>query len=486
MGKRITRISQLLKIKKSQSELDFCDYEYDKDTYAFLDPYYISKSSDPFIKELHEYIESFFDQFLLLLKVDEQKAFDVFSHLGEMNEICLGMSRGKPSGRGIGLVGRTNIFNSIKDSDAIKFNLTKEIEDLRLFIDGIDRDKISDMVANIIKYPLIKYTQEQCRLFDIKMTQKDSGYYWNKNDWTHSFEDMIVIDGRTFLLFPKNIVTSSQEYDPKKYLQKYVLDKMKEIHIDKDTSLVRKKYDDKGNVVKKYVFKKDIVEDIKATEHTEVITKKWLSKFSKDNPDVLATFKKETINKIVVENTPISKKETDEIIDSLIVGFSAINKGQQDSKKYQMFVAGILELLFYPALNYPRVEQEINEGRKRIDIVFSNTAEQGFFFLLGNSYNIPSQLIIFECKNYTDDVNNPEIDQLSGRFSASRGRFGVICCRDIDNEELFVKREKDFVKDKNEYIIHLTDKDFISLLELKKDGGDLNDFLIQKYNMIIV
>ena len=96
------RISELLGIKKSRIELDFYDYEVDSDTYAFLDPYYISKSTDPVIKECNEYVESFFDQFLTLLKLDIDSAYEIFSHLGEVNEICLGMSRGLPIGKGMG------------------------------------------------------------------------------------------------------------------------------------------------------------------------------------------------------------------------------------------------------------------------------------------------------------------------------------------------------------------------------------------------
>ena len=96
------KISEVMGITKSQLELDFYDYEIEKDTLLFFDPYYISKKEDAFLSECNEYINSFFNQFLFLLKRDEVRAFRLFSHLGEVNEICLGMSSGKPSGRGIG------------------------------------------------------------------------------------------------------------------------------------------------------------------------------------------------------------------------------------------------------------------------------------------------------------------------------------------------------------------------------------------------
>ncbi|MCR5462642.1 MAG: hypothetical protein K6E87_06205 [bacterium] len=479
------RISELLGINKSRSELDFYDYEIDRDTYAFLDPYYISKANDSIIKICNDYIESFFDQFLLILKVDSDEAFAIFSHLGEMNEICLGMSKGKPIGKGIGDKDRKRVFDAILKSDAYKNGLTDRLEDLRIFVEGIDKDKISDMVANLIKYPLIQYTQKQCELFGIELEEVESGYYWDKNNWSYSYERMIVKDGRKYLLFPKNIITFSKEYDPKKYLRKYVLEKLQQVHIDEDTHLVRKKYDKNGKLVSKHVFKKDIEEDILISEKTQTIQKNWLSKFSKKYPDILKKFKKETISKILVYNEPLSLEEENELIDTLIKGFGDIPTGNDNANKYQRYICGVLELLFYPQIRHPELETEINEGRKRIDITYSNSAETGFFFLLGNSYLITCPLIIVECKNYKDDISNPEIDQLAGRFSANRGYFGIVCCRDIDNEELLIKREQDLVRDKNEYIFHLTDEDFKNLLTIKKNGENIDDYLLDKFRKIL-
>ena len=80
-----------------------------------------------------------------------------------------------------------------------------------------------------------------------------------------------------------------------------------------------------------------------------------------------------------------------------------------------------MELLFYPNLSLPRKEKDIHEGRKRIDIVFDNSSETGFFFNLPNkNILLPCPYVYVECKNYTGEVANPEIDQLSGRFSNRR------------------------------------------------------------------
>ena len=145
-----------------------------------------------------------------------------------------------------------------------------------------------------------------------------------------------------------------------------------------------------------------------------------------------------------------------------------------------------MELLFYPDLNCPKIEHEINEGRKRVDITFANSAEKGFFARLGTIYKVSCAVIMIECKNYSKDINNPELDQMAGRFSARRGQFGIICCRSLNDNDAFLERERDTVKDGRGHIIHFTDKDLIALLNLKKQGADIDEYLTNKYKEILM
>lgn len=477
------KISEKMGLKKSQLELDFFDYDIDRDTYAFLDPYYIAKKEDDFLMTCNEYIETFFDRFLYLLHNDEDKAYDLFSHLGEVNEICLGMSQETPQGRGVGRLDATKIFRAIKESEAFQIGVAQRLEDVRVFVQGVDKDKTSDMVANIIKYPLIEYTQEQCRLFGVETTSIEAGYWWNKDEWVRGHKNMLVIDGKPYLLFPKNLITKSSRYSSDEYFRMYILEWLKQKHLAEDSELVHKSYNRDGSIRNARVFKKEVEADIKLRE---MINKDWLARFTKQNPDVFSRFKQETIDKISnVENLPVTKEELSEIIDTLINELKSIPAGAMGATRYHHLMSGILELLFYPYVSHPRIEEEIHDGRKRIDIVFSNTAETGFFFLLGTTYNVPCSWIMVECKNYSKDITNPELDQMAGRFSARKGQFGIICCRSLENKELFLQRERDTVKDGRGYIIHCTDDEIIELLNQKKENVSVDDYLIQKYNEII-
>ena len=121
------RISELFGINKTQHELDFVDVDIDSDTPLFLDPYFISKNDFPLAYEAHLSLRSFFEYLLSALRENRiSDAEDLFSHLGEANEICLGFSQSRPQGKGMGPTDAAKLFRSLKDSYALKSSYLKE------------------------------------------------------------------------------------------------------------------------------------------------------------------------------------------------------------------------------------------------------------------------------------------------------------------------------------------------------------------------
>ena len=193
---------------------------------------------------------------------------------------------------------------------------------------------------------------------------------------------------------------------------------------------------------------------------------KWLVEFTEKYPDIFKRFKQYTKQ---AGQSPIGNELTPADIPSLtknlIEQLQQIPAGADNATAYHRLMAGIMELIFYPQLQYPHIEREINEGRKRIDITFDNTAQSGFFRNLHEITKVYAPYIMIECKNYTDDINNPELDQMAGRLADKKGRFGIIVCRNIEDINLFLKRCSDTWKAGNGLIIPLIDNDFISILD---------------------
>ena len=139
--------------------------------------------------------------------------------------------------------------------------------------------------------------------------------------------------------------------------------------------------------------------------------------------------------------------------------------GNQGASAYHKLIERILTPLMYPDLINPKREEKIHDGRKRIDITYDNVAKEGFFSWVAQHYKAPK--IFIECKNYTSDVGNEELDQLSGRFSPQRGRIGLITSRNFTDKAAFRKRCRDTAQDNRGFVIALDDADVTQLVNAR-------------------
>ena len=159
------------------------------------------------------------------------------------------------------------------------------------------------------------------------------------------------------------------------------------------------------------------------------------------------------------------------VCQALSLLFDNIATGASEADRYHRLVMGTLTALFYPDLILPKKEWEIHGGRKRIDIVYTNAANAGFFAQRRSDQN-KATMVVTECKNYSSDIGNPELDQLLGRFDVNRGKFGFLCCRNISKTDAALERCKDAASRQQGFIIILTDDDFKEMLLLKSQLKD--------------
>jgi len=450
------KINEIFNLNKTQAELDFVDIDVDTDIPLFLDPFFLSLRNDPWSINATRTVKNFFQHLINLVRQNRiRDARNLFSHLHEPNQTCLGMSQGSPQGKGVGLNDAEKIFDSIIQSRAIQTGLLKDLEDNILFVENFGKDKLSDMTTNIIRKHLISYTKSQCNLHGITLTPSvPSGFFWNPESvqWESEYNDMLIIEDKKILLVPKGIVSFSKDYTPDRYYNHFVLNFLQNEQLQLNSSFVQYRKDGTA-----YVTKKDMKEE-------NPCSKEFLRSFTLANPQVLDNFRNQTTPDSL-SNYDISDIDFNELKNHLIDSLNNIPAGTANATNYHRLIKGILELIFYPNLINPILEREINEGRKRIDITFDNASKNGIFFRLYNNMNIPCPYIMVECKNYSNDPANPELDQLSGRFSVNRGKVGFLLCRTFNNKDLFIKRCQDTYRDKQEMIIPLCDEDIICILD---------------------
>ena len=178
----------------------------------------------------------------------------------------------------------------------------------------------------------------------------------------------------------------------------------------------------------------------------------------------------ETSHPLADEDLEQAHAESREIDhNQLAKQLDAIPAGAQHASLFHNFIYGVLQAIFYPALRYPQKEEKLHEGRKRVDITYNNGAQTGFFDELRINYRIPCPFIFVECKNYSSDPANPELDQLTGRFNSKRGKFGLLVCRQVQNKPLVLKRCKDALNDDKGCIFVLDDGDIKNLLQMRSE-----------------
>jgi hypothetical protein len=304
-----------------------------------------------------------------------------------------------------------------------------------------------------------------CEQYDIPMkSQVWTGPLWNptRKDWEQG--ELVPLprtkSGR-ILLTPKSIVRRRMEYDAKEYYSDFIIPFLEQEEIRSGTSLVR--------VLKKrrtkYVTKKDLAKKYGDDKRTIV-------QMTLQNPQLLGQYKrqKDQAPRGVLSDIDLAAATGSRLPDyeALLQAVLDVPRGRRNADDYHAGVERLISALFSTSLTLPRKEYPIHAGRKRIDIMYVN-AGGGFFGWVQDNY--PAANVVVECKNYTGDPANPELDQLSGRFSISRGQFGLLLCRNFKDKQLFLERCRDTAKDGRGFIVPLDDED-ISALTQRHEAGD--------------
>lgn len=478
------RFSSHFDIGLTQPELDFVDIPLDEDLPVYLDPFAISLYDDELSRGCNDALVGFFQSAISAIRSgDAGRAEKMLQRLSEPNETHLGVSSGAPQGRGVSGKQAFDLYRSIVSSKAAQSGLVSELSECDLFIDGIGPDKISDITTNILRRYLIEYTHRQCELHNIAVDRKiPSGFMWDdsRHLWREEYVYLPTYAGKKLLLVPKSFVRRSLAMNSQEYLNKHILEYLQAEHLQARTALVEALKNGSRRVTKKSL-----------KEHYPC-NKDWMATFSAQHPDVLRNYKEiaETLaKKERKDESDALNGDYDEKVFALALmqSLAAIPPGNADASRFHNLTKGIVEFLFWPNLINPEKEREIHDGRKRIDIMYTNSAQEGFFFRSLNAAQISAIKIPIECKNYSKDPSNPEVDQLAGRFSPIRGWIGFMIYRTTTDYKTLLLRCRDTANDRRGFIMPLGDVQIIEMLQAVADGrrGRIDERLTDILNQII-
>lgn len=482
------KFSKFNGLKAAQAQLDFVDIHTGKDTPVFIDPFAIEIRADAWSNQCAEAIRSFFDAVLSSLRSnDEGRVRYLLGQLHEPSETYLGLSKGKPNGKGVGSFQAELLADAIRNSVAFVSGRLEDISELALYVEGIGRDKVSDLTTNIIRSNLVSYTQDQCNLFGISIADYVGPPVWDtkSGEWKSKTVQLPYVKKKPVLLVPKAIVRRKLSINSSDFYSKHILNFLQAEHVDAHGSLsalVR----GKRSIATKT---KTAVKKPPKTQLAKVHPKspELILDIVRDHPELLDYYKK-----IASERSePLTISEKDDSVAKVCALLSEklkrIPTGVKTATEYHHLCMGALTTVFYPSLALPSNEWDINSGRKRIDIVYMNDAREGFLQQRREASNTCASMLIVECKNYSKDIANGEIDQLLGRFDNRRGKLGWMLCREIDDEKKLFERCADLSKAGSGYILVFTDSDVHELLRLKgmSDERAINLLLLDKFKRLI-
>lgn len=452
-------MSEYFNLGRTQPFLDFVDVPLDTDVEVFVDPSAIKSMGSTWGHECASLIQNFFETVLRHIQSGNNlHAQKLLSSLNERNEFHLGFSTGKSRGHGFGTKAANSVWQALSQSQASISGLLKDLEDTCLLIHGIGTDMLSDAVCNIIRGPLLRYTQDMCGYYDIPMVPEvASGPIWNASaeEWEQGLVPLPMTEFGKVVFVPKIFVRHRLLYQYDEYYRHYLLPEMQQEEISANSGLVEILKNGEPNVTKKSLMEKYGADKLSVVRE------------SLKRPHILEVYKK---NKDSMVPRPLSHKEISEIEQTeppdwkeLLSQLKLLATGLNTASKYEDLIEKIFSALFYPALCNPKKQKEIHKGRKRIDITYMNEANHGFFYWASLHYSCAH--IFVECKNFGKEVGNPEVDQLSGRFSPSRGQIGILVCRNIENRTLLMERCVGTAKDQRGFIIPLDDKDLEKMID---------------------
>jgi hypothetical protein len=219
---------------KISGPVEFIVVNVTKDNRLFVDPRAVrlERGPKPFVAQANQCTKTFFDEVVDCVvsgkKSEEQRGLDLLQHFKEPKETRLGLSKKGFDGHG-GAEDVGQWIWHVLSTDIKAFvgvGLLKHIEDIPIFVEGVDKDITSDLTTRIIFEPLAEFTQamvakhpeftrgrHKTRLFDRQV--------WNpsRRRWEEKALDLPVAAGKPLLLVPKHwarhalLMSSGRYYD---------------------------------------------------------------------------------------------------------------------------------------------------------------------------------------------------------------------------------------------------------------------------------
>lgn len=328
-------------IPEKEGEFDFFNTNLAYDTPAFLDPFLLKNSPVEEERLLFDRFGKFFKSaYRMSLSAPgnnrELKKLEDFLSFKEPIEVYLGYTADSNSGRGLKTDFAKKLLNFFLNSSINRLVIKDEVYPenkfnpavLALIAEGLGYDGVSDLSICLIMDYLIRYTQQECKRWNIPTKKKPvrQTFDFEEMSWTNGIWAMLPenpLDGSSIVFVPKHLLRGDEKIDPNKAKSKIVsilrtdgqlaerfsglvskrLDEitLEEIHnvINQDNTILRKYLEElERQGFDGYDFEKDVLGLLSVKTYKDIFNEKFPSGTSITNCENLLTFAQELIETI--------------------------------------------------------------------------------------------------------------------------------------------------------------------------------------------
>lgn len=298
---------------KGHRELEFIDVPIDTDVKLFLDPGLIEAGDDEFSKRCTAVIKSFFESVFQACRDGNYSVLaKLLSHSSEPNETHLGNSVDLPRGRGASEQILLNVFIGLIEQGLFEREAVLHPCDVYVLAPNFDKDRMSDLLTNLLRGLLSEFTEEQCVNHGIPLNGTREGYYWDSESrqWRIGRWLSPVVNQKYIMLVPKTFVSRSYHFGTSSYIGKYLLEYRQKYHLNNLTEMCHQSLLKNGQIKIKPPTKKEL----KAKEFKGVQWKEQAIQFAYNNPDTIRRFGLEREKEFANGNFILSN----EILDAIL------------------------------------------------------------------------------------------------------------------------------------------------------------------------
>ncbi len=386
------RLNDYYGIFLNQAKVDFAIPYLDEDIPLYVDPFRLWQSPSYQDNGLHVLFQNAFNCLgKMYIEGQQAKAVELLKRISECNEVGLGNSKSR-NGRKIGDGLAIEILRLYETIPSINKYGLKHPEVIQMLVNGISKDRISDISTNMLGSFLIDYTMQECRQYGIPTEKSEIEYLDAKSMSMRKDNCELPINPKTkqvLWFVPKRWLRKTTWLNDDDYLNNYLVNR---------------------------------IEDLKRQEIDVVL-------FNRENYDVL-------IDYIMAKERTAADCKNDPLFCQIPIAsakrkLAAIKKlptGKKENadKKYESEVCPLLASILYPHMDFAQAQSRTDSGTQIRDLVFYNNTS--YEFLRDIKQLFASRQIVVELKN-VEEVTKEHINQLNRYLNPVFGSFGIIMTR---------------------------------------------------------